>query len=60
VLSRPAVLRVPAVALELLYGEMARETLLASQRAMPVALSASGFKFEEPRLEGALRAMLHR
>jgi uncharacterized protein (TIGR01777 family) len=60
VLSRPAALRVPAVALELLYGEMARGTLLASQRAMPVALSASGFKFERPGLEGALRAMLHR
>lgn len=60
VLSRPAVLPVPAVALELLYGEMARATLLASQRAMPVALSAAGFKFEQVRLEGALRAELGR
>lgn len=60
VLSRPAVLPVPAFALELLYGEMARATLLASQRAMPVALSAAGFKFEQPRLEGALRAALAR
>lgn len=60
VLSRPAIAPVPAFALELLYGEMARATLLASQRAMPVALSAAGFKFEGPRLEGALRAMLQR
>jgi hypothetical protein len=60
VLSRPAMVPVPAFALELLYGEMARATLLASQRAMPVALSAAGFKFEAPKLEGALRAILPR
>jgi len=58
VLTRPAVIPVPAVALELLYGEMARETLLASQRALPAALAASGFDFQHPTLEGALRAIL--
>ena len=58
VLTRPAVIPVPAVALELLYGEMARETILASQRALPAALSASGFDFQYPTLEGALRATL--
>jgi uncharacterized protein (TIGR01777 family) len=58
VLARPALVPVPALALELLYGEMARTTLLASQRALPKALSAAGFEFVEPTLEGALRAEL--
>lgn len=58
VLARPALIPVPAVALELLYGEMARETILASQRALPEALAASGFEFRHPTLEGALRAVL--
>ena len=58
VLSRPAIVPVPSFALELLYGEMARATLLAGQRVLPKALSASGFAFAEPTLEGALRAEL--
>jgi uncharacterized protein (TIGR01777 family) len=58
VLSRPALMPVPAVALTFVYGEMARETILASQRALPDALSASGFDFRHPTLEGAIRAAL--
>jgi uncharacterized protein (TIGR01777 family) len=58
VLVRPAFLPVPIRALELLYGEMARATLLASQRVIPRALSVAGFEFETPTLEGALRAEL--
>jgi uncharacterized protein (TIGR01777 family) len=58
VLARPALVPVPSFALELLYGEMARATLLAGQRALPKALSGSGFDFAEPTLEGALRAEL--
>jgi uncharacterized protein (TIGR01777 family) len=58
VLARPALIPVPAFALELLYGEMARATLLAGQRALPKALSAAGFQFENPTLEGALIAEL--
>ena len=58
VLSRPALLAVPVIALELAYGEMARATLLASQRVMPKALSASGFACDFPLLEPALRSEL--
>lgn len=58
VLSRPAIVPVPAFALELLYGEMARATLLAGQRVLPKALSGAGFTFETPTLEGALRTEL--
>ncbi|MDQ6635641.1 MAG: TIGR01777 family oxidoreductase [Gemmatimonadota bacterium] len=60
VLGRPAVLPVPTFALELLYGEMARATLLAGQRVMPAALTSAGFHFDEPTLEGALRRILNR
>jgi uncharacterized protein (TIGR01777 family) len=58
VLARPALVPVPSFALELLYGEMARATLLAGQRVVPLALLGSGFEFAEPTLEGALRAEL--
>ena len=58
VLARPALVPVPSFALELLYGEMARSTLLAGRRVLPRSLSASGFEFAEPTLEGALRAEL--
>lgn len=55
VLARPALLPVPAFAVELLFGEMATETILAGQRAMPRALVAAGFEFAYPTLEQALR-----
>ena len=58
VLARPAVIPVPAMALTLMYGEMARETILASQRALPDALATSGFDFRHPTVEGAIRAAL--
>lgn len=58
VLSRPTLLAVPAIALELAFGEMARATLLASQRVLPTALTASGFSFDFPVLEAALRRAL--
>jgi len=55
VLTRPALLPVPGIALELLFGEMARETILAGQRVLPRALVAAGFEFAHPTLEQALR-----
>jgi uncharacterized protein (TIGR01777 family) len=55
VLGRPAIAPVPAFALELVFGEMARETVLASQRVHPRALLGAGFAFEDPTLERALR-----
>jgi len=59
VLGRPALFPVPAVALELTMGEMARDTVLASQRVRPKRLLDSGFAFEFPTLESALRAELN-
>lgn len=55
VLHRPSLLPVPAVALKLALGEMAEETLLASQRVSSEKLLREGFTFAQPELEGALR-----
>jgi uncharacterized protein (TIGR01777 family) len=55
VLNRPALIPVPGFALELLYGEMARATILAGQRVQPAALATAGFEFHYPTLEQALR-----
>lgn len=60
VLRRPAVVPVPAFALELLFGTMARQTILASQRVLPQRLASAGFECEHPHLEAALRAVLRR
>lgn len=58
VLNRPALLPMPSFALELVFGEMARATILAGQRVAPHVLAASGFEFTDPTLEGALRGVL--
>jgi uncharacterized protein (TIGR01777 family) len=60
VLGRPALLPVPAPALRLLLGEMADQTLLASQRALPARLTTLGFRFRHPTVEAALRHVLGR
>ncbi len=56
-LHRPALLRVPAGFLKLIYGEMA-EIVLSSQRVQPAAALAAGFEFKFPSLRGALQNLL--
>ena len=58
VLRRPTILRLPAFAIRLGLGEVADELLLASTRAQPARLTASGYQFGYPTLEGALRHLL--
>lgn len=58
VLGRPAVLPVPAFGLELLFGEMAGEALLGSQRVLPRRLEETGYAFRDPVLLPALRRLL--
>ena len=60
VLHRPAFLPVPTFALELVFGVMADDTILASQRVVPQRLAGDGFEFRHPRLEEALRFELRR
>jgi hypothetical protein len=58
-LHRPAVLPVPAAALKVALGpEMATDMVLASQRAVPSRLTATGFTFRHPGLDEALRSVL--
>ncbi|HZI41775.1 MAG TPA: TIGR01777 family oxidoreductase [Gemmatimonadaceae bacterium] len=60
VLGRPAMMPLPEAAVELLFGEMGRSTLLGSQRVHPRRLHEAGFEFSHPTLEQALRAELGR
>src|ERR1051325_2876452 len=57
-LSRPTLLPAPAFALRLAFGEMADALLLSSRRVEPLRLKESGFVFQYPELEGALRHIL--
>ena len=53
-LRRPALFPVPRFALRITQGEIT-DMLLASVRATPGKLSASGFEFHQPNLEDTLR-----
>jgi uncharacterized protein (TIGR01777 family) len=57
-LGRPTFFAMPTVAARLAFGEMADELLLASQRVKPAKLLASGFSWQWPTLDGALRHLL--
>ena len=59
VLHRPAILPTPTFGVKAVYGsELVQHLLLEGQRVLPKALEASGFTFEHPTLEGALRSIL--
>jgi len=60
VLRRPALLRVPAAALRLRFGEVADEVLLASQRVMPRRAEATAYHFRHPTARAALHHVLGR
>jgi len=54
---RPAVLPMPAFALNVAFGEMSG-MLMASQRVMPALALRSGYAFSHPDLDGALASLL--
>jgi len=58
VIRRPTLVRIPAAALNFGLGEMAQHTVLASARVHPAKLLQSGYRFEYPDLEAALRHVL--
>jgi uncharacterized protein (TIGR01777 family) len=58
VLSRPAVLPMPAAAIRTLFGEMGQETVLSGARVKPEVAERLGFTFMHPDLESALRFSL--
>jgi uncharacterized protein (TIGR01777 family) len=57
-LHRPALFPVPGWLLQLVLGQMAVDTVLASTRARPERLLATGYAFRHSSIEPALRAML--
>src|SRR5688572_20868429 len=59
VLSRPAIMPAPALALRIALGELA-DALLSGQRVLPAKAQALGFHFRYPELEPALRAIYRR
>ena len=60
VLHRPALLPIPEFGPRLVLGETADEFLFVSQRAHPVRLLETGYRFQFPELEPALRHTLNR
>ena len=56
-LHRPALLPVPGIALQLLYGEMA-EIVTEGARVVPAKPLVLGYEFEHPKLDEALGAAL--
>ncbi|MBB5212080.1 TIGR01777 family oxidoreductase [Microbulbifer hydrolyticus] len=57
-LHRPCLMRTPAWLLRLMFGEMADDLLLASQRMEPRTALDSGYSFQYPTLEKALAELL--
>jgi NAD dependent epimerase/dehydratase family enzyme len=53
-LRRPSWLPLPALALQIAFGELGN-TLLGGQRVLPSRLTAAGYQFQQPRLLPALR-----
>jgi uncharacterized protein (TIGR01777 family) len=53
---RPAVIPVPGFAINLALGEFGRSSVTAGQRALPVCLQESGYRFTHPDFVSAMRA----
>ena len=60
VLSRPAILPVPAFAVRLAFGEMGETVLLGSQRVEPAQLVTSGYPVRFSSLRASLENLLKR
>ncbi|HEY4764834.1 MAG TPA: TIGR01777 family oxidoreductase [Candidatus Sulfotelmatobacter sp.] len=60
VLSRPAILPLPAFAVKLAFGEMGETVLLGSQRVEPTQLVMSGYPFRFTDLRASLENNLNR
>lgn len=57
VLGRPTLFPVPAFALKTVLGEFSTE-ILSSARVIPAVLESSGFSWEDPTVESAIRSAL--
>jgi len=59
-LGRPVFFWLPRFALHAMFGDIADAILLPSMRGFPKKLLDSGFAFDHPNLEPALRFLLGR
>jgi uncharacterized protein len=57
-LSRPAVVPVPGLTLDLMFGREFGKVLRGGQRVIPRRALALGYEFKHPELDGALRSLL--
>lgn len=57
-LKRPAFLRIPGFAAKLLFGQMAEEMLLSSNRVTPKVLLEEDYRFQDQSLDAVLRYCL--
>jgi uncharacterized protein (TIGR01777 family) len=58
IMKRPSWLPVPGFVLRLIFGEMAKETLLSGQRVTPRRLEEAGYQFLYPQAELAIKEIL--
>jgi hypothetical protein len=59
-LHRPTVFPLPAFAARLAFGELADELLLGSSWVRSRVLAESGFRFQDPEIDGALQGLVGR
>ncbi|HEU4523308.1 MAG TPA: TIGR01777 family oxidoreductase [Thermoanaerobaculia bacterium] len=57
-IHRPAIIPIPGVALKAAFGQMAEETLMTGQRAVPVRATRAGFRFAHDTIDSALSRAL--
>jgi len=57
VLKKPCWLSMPVFLLKIMFGQMADELFLASQRVYPRKLLAVGFEYKNPGLKNALESI---
>lgn len=57
-LNRPCFCSVPAIAMKLIYGQMAEELILGGQQVQPTKLLGANFRFEFEDIEAALSDIL--
>lgn len=58
IMKRPSWFSVPGFFLRLIFGEMAKDTLLSGQRVVPRRLLEAGYRFLYPQAELALKEIL--
>jgi uncharacterized protein len=57
-LNRPTIIPLPSFAVSFLFGEMGEEMLLGGVRCVPGKLMKSGFQFEHPTIDAAIKSAL--